>query len=123
MNNNDLGKKIKKAILDSGLSQKDLSKKTGIKQQVLSDWVNGRRNPKIEALKKIAKATRVPLNFFVDNSENMITNAGDNAIIGKNQTVINSSDIELLKKDVDLQKKEMELLKLQIELLKKDKKK
>jgi hypothetical protein len=34
----------------------------------------------------------------------MITNAGDNTIIGKNQTVINSLSIELLK-NIELQKR------------------
>jgi transcriptional regulator with XRE-family HTH domain len=121
----DLGKKIKKAALDADLSLKDLGVKLNVSRQMISQWTSGNRNPKTCTLRKIAKATGKPLNFFVDNSENMITNAGDNAIIGKNQTVINSLGIELLKKDIELQKKENEVLRekiSKIELLLKDKK-
>jgi transcriptional regulator with XRE-family HTH domain len=112
---NEMGRKIKQVMIEANFKQSDLAKKLGIKQSLISKWITGKLNPKVSTLKKIANATGRPLSYFFDNSTGV---NGNNNIVntGANQTVINSSDIELLKK-------EMEILKLQIELLKKDKKK
>ena len=119
------GEKIRNALLEAGLTQKQLADKLGVKQQLISNWINGFSNPKDLSLKKIAVATGKPLSYFIENNPLVINNAVGNKNIrgGINQAIENSAEIELLKKDMDLQKKEIEILKLQIELLKKDKKK
>jgi transcriptional regulator with XRE-family HTH domain len=123
MDKKTVGIKIKQAVKEAGFSShREFAKKVGIGETMISQWTSGDRNPSVTTLKKIANATGKPLSYFFDNATGV---NGNNNIVntGTNQTVINSSDIELLKKDVDLQKKEMEILKLQMELLKKDKKK
>jgi transcriptional regulator with XRE-family HTH domain len=122
---NQSGEKIRNALLEAGLTQKQLADKLGVKQQLISNWINGFSNPKDLSLKKIAAATGKPLSYFIENNPLVINNAAGNKNIrgGINQIIENPAEIELLKKDMDLQKKEIEILKLQIELLKKDKKK
>ncbi|MDR0646552.1 MAG: helix-turn-helix transcriptional regulator [Elusimicrobiota bacterium] len=115
-----LGKKIKEAMFEAELTQKDLAKKIGLKQEQISSWIRGIRNPKTDSLKKIAAATGKPLQYFFENSGN-VGSIGDGSKIGEQNFTSNSADVELLRKDIELLKKEIEILKLKIEL--KDKKK
>ena len=65
---NPLNKKIKIAMLDSGLNQTQLAKALGISRQSLSEWLSSSVNPKLEQIKKISKITGKPLTYFFDNS-------------------------------------------------------
>lgn len=51
--------KVKIAMASQCLSTKGLAKKTGINYVTLVPYLNGRREPKTEALGKIAKALEV----------------------------------------------------------------
>lgn len=44
------GAKLKKARKDAGFTQKEVEKKTGIKQDAISKYENGEREPSIETL-------------------------------------------------------------------------
>lgn len=108
---NPMHKKIKMAMLESGLNQTQLAKQIGISRQSLSEWLSQCENPKIENIKKIAKATGKPINYFFENSGNFADN---------NSTINASSDTEnlriaLVEKDVELLKKEVEIIKLKLE--------
>lgn len=64
---------IIRAIIDarkkSGLTQKDLSEKTGIAQGDISKLENGNANPSINTLKRLAKAMDMSLHIeFVPNN-------------------------------------------------------
>lgn len=112
MNNkkNPLSKKIKIAMLDSGLNQTQLARKIGISRQSLSEWLSSCENPKLQNIKKIAQATGKPVNYFFENSGNIID---DN----KGSININNTDntrLTLLEKDMEIIKKEIEILKLKI---------
>ena len=49
-----------------GWSQNELSRRSGVRQSVLSDIESGvTRNPRIGTLMKIAKALNVPVEFLV----------------------------------------------------------
>jgi transcriptional regulator with XRE-family HTH domain len=112
----NLGKKIKQVLLDSGLRQKDLSKKTGITQQLLNDWVNKRRNPKIENLEKIAKALNTPIGYFLDDSPSQyVGNKNKNVtqVMNSNSDLI--KEIEILTLKLQLKEKENKLLKQKLE--------
>ncbi|MCP4481357.1 MAG: helix-turn-helix domain-containing protein [bacterium] len=74
--------KIRRARKDAGLTQIELSKKLGVKGNPIGKYEMGISTPKIEALKKIAKATNKSLAFFlegddfnvdVENNQGMIT--------------------------------------------------
>jgi len=62
-----VGKKIKNILIKKNISQKQLSELTNIKQQIISDWINGRRNPKADSLKKLSNALKEPLSYFTDD--------------------------------------------------------
>ena len=62
-----VGKRIKKLLTEKNISQKELSEKTKIKQQIISDWINGRRNPKKESLEKLATALKVSVNELLSD--------------------------------------------------------
>lgn len=50
------GKNIRKFRTELKLTQKELGKAIGTTQQMIAQYENGQRNPKIETLNKIAKA-------------------------------------------------------------------
>ena len=68
MTKNILGEKIKEAVKKTGLTQTEFERKFDISENLVSRWIKGDRNPSIKSLKKIAEATKTPLNFFLDNN-------------------------------------------------------
>lgn len=52
---NPLSKKIKIAMLDSGLNQTQLAKEIGISRQSLSEWLSSCENHKLENIKKLRR--------------------------------------------------------------------
>lgn len=58
LNNNDFGNRIKELRIKNGLSQTELADKTGVSEQAISFYENGKRHPKIETWQKIANALR-----------------------------------------------------------------
>lgn len=46
-----------------------VSKETGIAQSVLSDWKNGRSNPKFDKLLILAKYFNVPVEYFAETED------------------------------------------------------
>ncbi len=46
-----------------------VSKKTGVCQSTLSDWKNGKYEPKLENLQKIAKHFNVPITYFLEEEK------------------------------------------------------
>lgn len=109
----DFVKKLKLAMLESGLNQTKLAKKLGLAPNAVSRWLLGQNNPKLSTLENVAKATNKPLNYFFENS----FNTTGNNIAGRDNNIQQSTEIETLKKDVLLLKKEIEILKLKINIL------
>ncbi len=54
------GERIKKIRQEKGLLQRELGEKIGVSQQMIGQWENGKSNPKIETIRKIADALNVP---------------------------------------------------------------
>lgn len=62
----NLGERIKQLRLDKGYTQREVAEKLGVSQPNYAQYENGRRNPKPETLKKIAKAIGVQTqDFFI----------------------------------------------------------
>ena len=59
MDTKGIGQQIKKARISAGLTQKELAEKLGIPYQGIGQWERGVRTPKIETLRRIAKALHV----------------------------------------------------------------
>lgn len=53
--------------VEAGLTQKELSQKTGISVCTIRSWENGTRNPKIEGLRKICDVLGVDVEIFEKN--------------------------------------------------------
>ena len=100
-------KQIKIAMAEMGLNQTSLAKKVGVKPNTVSQWLTGTNSPKMDTLKKVAKATGKPVNYFFDNSTDV---KGNQNIVGKNITV--SPDVE---KDIALMRVKIEALESKIE--------
>lgn len=66
MSKSDLAYKLIRARLNAGLTQKQLAKKLGIRQQNVSQYEKGQRRPKIESLIKIAKVYDISVKTFIE---------------------------------------------------------
>ena len=102
---NEIGRIIKEARKEKGLTQKELGEKLGVSYQMIAQYESGRRKPKIETLKRISAVLGVGLEDFMTDSEislfeslsNLYLNAG-NLIVGgvfKIYTRRNSFDNEI----------------------------
>lgn len=60
-----VGERIRNTRKSVGMTQKELADKIGVTYVVVSQWENGRRNPKVKSLETIAKALDVPLHTLV----------------------------------------------------------
>lgn len=63
-----VGEKIYKLRVYSGLSQKEFADKVGASQSAINYWENGKRQPRVAQLKKIAKFLNFPLYDLLDDS-------------------------------------------------------
>ena len=61
-----VGENIKRIRNERGFTQKELSKKIGTTQQNLAQYENGKRNPKIETIYKIADALEVDISELLE---------------------------------------------------------
>lgn len=99
--------KIKQAIKNSGLTQREIAEIMNIQETQLSRWVQGKTTPGTRSLRDFQKALNLPNNYFFENSGN---------IAGRDNN-INTTDnarLALLEKDVEILKKDIEILKLKI---------
>ncbi len=62
-----IGSKIKETRQKMGITQKELAHRLGTSPQNLAQYESGKRNPKLETIKKIATALNVPIkNFYIE---------------------------------------------------------
>lgn len=118
--NENVIKQIKIAMAEMGLNQMSLAKKVGVKPNTVSQWLTGTNSPKMDTLKKVAKATGKPVNYFFDNSTDV---KGNQNIVGKNITVSPDveKDIALMRVKIEALESKIENLELKYNLLKKGK--
>lgn len=62
----DIGSKIKEIRIKKGITQKELAEKLGTSQQNLAQYECGKRNPKLETVKKIADALNVFMSDLIN---------------------------------------------------------
>ncbi len=107
--NENLIKKIKIAMAEVGLNQTSLAEKLGVKPNTISQWLSGTNSPKLETLKKVARATGKNINYFFDSSTQV---SGNSNVVGKNINI--SADV---KKDIVLLSTQIELLSAKIKII------
>ncbi len=66
MSTKDIGKKIREARNELGISQKKLGEALIISEKAISSYESGRTAPSIQILQKIAKRTNKPITYFTD---------------------------------------------------------
>lgn len=116
----NIGKLIEIKMAEKGLTQQQLANILGIKQQMISQWITGKSNPKTRTLNKIAKALNCSLKYFLnDNSQNSDL-ATNNIVIGNknNTTAIKSEEFDTIKNEIKIYKKQLLLKEEKIENLK-----
>lgn len=64
-----IGDKIRKIREEKKITQKELAERLGTSQQNLAQYENGKRNPKIKTLQKIADALEIPVSELYEGSE------------------------------------------------------
>ena len=58
--------KIKKALMDAGITQKELAEKTGLSRSSISQYFSGRLKPPEKALRKMAEALNLSFDSLTD---------------------------------------------------------
>lgn len=61
-----ISKKLKQIRKQKGLSQEEVQKLTGINRNNISRYENGKREPNINTLKKLAKAYNIDIIVFFE---------------------------------------------------------
>ncbi len=69
-NKNLFCERLKNLMFEKNLTQEDLAKSIGTNQQMISRWMTGGRKPSLTSAEKIAKAMKVPLNYFFEIPDN-----------------------------------------------------
>lgn len=96
-------------MAEVGLNQTSLAEKLGVKPNTISQWLSGTNSPKLETLKKVARATGKNINYFFDSSTQV---SGNSNVVGKNINI--SADV---KKDIVLLSTQIELLSAKIKII------
>ncbi len=68
-----LGHRIASIRSQKNISQLSLSLKAGVSKSYMSDLENGRRNPSVLVLNRIASALKIPLSSLFEKKENDFT--------------------------------------------------
>lgn len=62
-----IGEKIYKFRTSKNLTQKQFAEKIGVAQSAVNFWENGKRQPRLEQLKKITDTFNISMYFFLDD--------------------------------------------------------
>ena len=74
MNQEKIGKLIRKIRKDNNLTQSDLAKELGVTYQAVSKWENGKNIPDISILKKISNKYNIDINDLLEGNSNIKKN-------------------------------------------------
>lgn len=115
-------KKLKQAMLESGLNQVSLAERLGIKSGSVSKWLRGENNPKLSTLEAISEVTGKPINYFFSDESTTQNIIGNHNTQNTNQTDSSwKKELELLRAKQEVQQLTIENLKLRLERLERKK--
>lgn len=103
-------KNLQKYITRSGKDRKDIAKELDIPYSTLTEWMNGRKYPRINNIEKVAAYFKVSKSDLIENFEVI---RKDNDIIAKIVVKLrtNKELLEVVEKLILLDKKKLESLK------------
>ena len=61
-----IGEKIKKLLVENGMTQKDLARRIGLDESVVSRFIKDERKPKPETIANIATALKTTSDYLLD---------------------------------------------------------
>ena len=100
------GERLVLAAKQKGISQKELAKKLGVSASTVSDWANGKTEPKGPNLIKAAEIIGVSVDYLAGGQEVMTGNVHtNNGIIGHAHapvTIINGSERFLTDNEIEI---------------------
>lgn len=94
--------KFAQLLKEHNVSAYKVSKETGIATATLSDWKNGRSNPKIDKLQKIAEYFNVSTDYFVEDKNQSEYPTQTNPLTGKKMTKRELSQYERIMNEATL---------------------
>ena len=100
-----LDERLKEARKNAGLSQKEVSERTGIAKSTLSEYESGKTTPTMNALYKIMNVIGVSADFLfqdeVENHETVLTER-ESELIGYSRKLSENNQEKLLKYAIGL---------------------
>lgn len=100
-----LDERLKEARKNAGLSQKEVSERTGIAKSTLSEYESGKTTPTMNALYKIMNVIGVSADFLfqddVENHETILTER-ESELIGYSRKLSENNQEKLLKYAIGL---------------------
>lgn len=97
-----VGESIKRIRKRSGLTQKQLGEKCGMKQTIIAQYEHGRRTPKIETLQKIANSLGVPVSQIYGWDNHLNDSKASQIIVAKSilENAIDSDSYSVMHKAI-----------------------
>ena len=104
-----LAKNLKKYIAKSGKERSEIAKELGFPYSTLTDWVNGKKYPRINNIEKLAEYFKVSKSDLIEDFEEKKM---DNELLATIivQLRINKTLLEVVKKLMALDKNKLESL-------------
>lgn len=104
-----LSRNLKKYISKSGKDRSEIAKELGFPYSTLTDWVNGKKYPRINNIEKLAEYFKVSKSDLIEDfEEKKLDNAQLASIII--QLRINKALLDIVKKLMSLDKAKLESL-------------
>ena len=66
----DLPERIRQLRISATMTQKELADKLGVSQNAIYNWENGKREPNVETLEKIAKLFNITISQLLEQENN-----------------------------------------------------
>lgn len=104
----NFGDKLKEERKKKGISQKELGQKLGVSQAMIAQYEKGDRTPKIETIKKIAKALEVEAIVLMGYCNSIIIDVFSGGAVSSNISIdeileelgLTENDLDVLKKSI-----------------------
>lgn len=89
---------LKRIMLENGKTQSDIVKDLNFRQATVSDWLNGKKYPRMDKIKMLAQYFRISIDelISVSKQEKMSLSSSELALIKKYRMLTSSDKQEIL---------------------------
>jgi CheY-like chemotaxis protein/DNA-binding XRE family transcriptional regulator len=111
----EFSESLKKIRKDLKLSQQDLAWRLGIAQSTVGMWETGKRTPKLDEIKRLARALNITVNRLISKGNRKIEITRNSVYIdGKEIDGLNTIDVERIIENVRTLQKSKNVLEKQV---------